>query len=304
MSTALTTTEQKPLSLSAEQVKLLKATICKGASDLELALFMEVCKSKRLDPFSGQIHAVKRSEYDKSAGGYVDRMTYQTGIDGFRLIADRTGERNGEDDPEWCGEDGIWLPIWLHKAPPSAARVRVYRKGHDKPYTGIAQWSFYAQTKKDGSPNRMWERGGPHMLAKCAEALALRKAFPSELAGLYTSDEMGQVERSRKTEAIDAEVVEELPPAPTRDLDEWNSIALLAASISPAAVRKLRPEFNAMPEGTLKESVRLILNEARQAAARREAERIASGRPPDSTPANGSAGSSAEPPTVDAGATP
>lgn len=295
MSTALTTTE---FSLSREQVQLLKATICKGASDNELALFLEVCKSKRLDPFSGQIHAVKRPEYDKASDRYVDRMTYQTGIDGFRLIADRTGERNGEDDPEWCGEDGLWVPIWLHKDPPSAARVRVYRKNHDKPYTGIAQWDFYAQTKRDGTPNRMWARGGPHMLAKCAEALALRKAFPSELAGLYTSDEMGQVERSRKTEAIEAEVADEV------DLDSWDRMVKMAASISLAKVNALKPEFEALPEGPDKETVRRLINKHKAELAKEEAKRIASGRPPDSAPANGPASPSAEPPTVDGGATP
>lgn len=179
-----------PGQLNQEQVELLKRTICEGATNDELALFLQVCKSKRLDPFSGQIYAIKRWDHNSRRM----KTSYQTGIDGFRLIADRTGERDGEDATEWCGGDGEWKEVWLNNKPPRAARVRIYRKGHARPYTGIAQWEFYAQTKKDGGLTQMWAKGGPHMLAKCAEALALRKAFPRELSGLYTRDEMAQDE--------------------------------------------------------------------------------------------------------------
>lgn len=177
-------------SLKREQIDILKQTICKGASDAELALFLEVCKAKRLDPFSGQIHAVKRKERNQDTNSWEERLSWQVGIDGFRALAERTGDRDGMDPPEWCGDDGRFVQVWLEKKPPRACRVRVYRKGVARPYEAIALWDFYVQTKSDGNPNRMWARGGPAMLAKCAEALALRMAFPLDLADLYAPEEM------------------------------------------------------------------------------------------------------------------
>lgn len=189
------------LDLGREKVELLKRTICQGATDDELELFAHVCRRTGLDPFARQIHFTKRRQYDERAGGYVEKMSIQTGIDGFRLVADRTGQRDGDEGPFWCGKDGKWVDVWLMETPPAAARVVVWRKGHAKPYVGTATWGAYVQTKKDGNPNRMWSPSGmgPHMLAKCAEALALRKAFPMELGGLCTTDEMGQADSEAPT---------------------------------------------------------------------------------------------------------
>jgi phage recombination protein Bet len=219
LQTVSTDSQSAAVALSPEQVQLLKDTICKGATNDELALFIQVCKSKKLDPFSGQIHAVKRWANGR------ETMTYQTGIDGFRLLAERTGLRAGMDGPFWCGADGKWMDVWLSPDPPKAARVIVYTKGSDKGYAGTAYWDFYVQTKKSGEPNRMWAKGGPNMLAKCAEALALRMAFPSELSGVYTSDEMGQAENepqqrvrlTRKELAIEAVKGELLAGWSTKD---------------------------------------------------------------------------------------
>jgi hypothetical protein len=67
-------------------------------------------------------------------------------------------------------------------------------KGSDEPTVGVALYREYVQRKKDGTPNRMWATMPAAMLAKCAEALALRKAFPQELAGIYSDAEMEQAE--------------------------------------------------------------------------------------------------------------
>lgn len=179
-------TQQPKLTFDDEQVKLLKNTICPTATEEEHALFVQRCISTGLDPFANQIYLVKRSA--------TSPATTQTGIDGFRLVAQRTGERDGEDAPEWCGEDGKFHPIWTGKKPPLACRVIVYRKGHSRGYPALAYWEFYAQKKADGELNNIWTKGAAHMLCKCAEALALRKAFPNELSGLYTSDEMHQAD--------------------------------------------------------------------------------------------------------------
>lgn len=177
MSTALTT-------FNGEQVTLIKQTIARGATDQELALFLAQCSRTGLDPFSRQIYWISR-------GG---KGSTQVSIDGFRVIAERSGEMDGQEC-HWCDEDGVWVDVWLKKVPPAAARILVYRKGCSKPFPGIAKWSEYAQ-----AAGQMWSKMPATMLAKCAEALALRKAFPHQLSGLYTPDEMAQADNGR-TEA-------------------------------------------------------------------------------------------------------
>ena len=163
--------------MSREQIELVKRTVAKGTTDDELQLFLYTAKKVGLDPLVKQIHAIKRW----SAKDNKEIMSIQTGIDGYRLIADRTGKYAGNDDYEF--DDSENQPKW--------AKARVWKivGGLRCQFEATARWSQYYPGDKQGF---MWKKMPHVMLGKCAEGLALRKAFPAELSGVYTFDEMAQ----------------------------------------------------------------------------------------------------------------
>jgi phage recombination protein Bet len=204
-----------------DAIALIKRTIAKDATDDELRLFILQCQRTGLDPFARQINAIKR-------GG---RLSIETSIDGFRLIAERSGKYAGQLGPWWADGSQTWRELWLGKDPPRAAKVGVLRHDFKEPLYAIARWESYAQSTPP------WARMPDLMLAKCAESLALRKAFPQELSGLYTADEgetVGPADVGVDTSPAAARAVllqgaVEVPDAapPTRELDgvpleEWH----------------------------------------------------------------------------------
>lgn len=178
-------------SIDNEKLALIKQTVAKGATDLELDLFLHACKRTGLDPLMKQIYAIKRW----SAADNRDVMSFQTGIDGYRLIADRTGKYAGSDEPSFMvSADGL----------PEVASVTVTKMVDGVPckFSASARWLEYVQRNRQGQPTSMWQKMPFLMLGKCAEALALRKAFPAELSGVYTHEEMMQADTDPQANPI------------------------------------------------------------------------------------------------------
>jgi phage recombination protein Bet len=155
--------------------------------------FIQVCNRLGLDPFAKQIYLIRR--WDKRQNKHI--ASVQVSIDGFRVVAERSRKYRGQTMPEWCGPDGVWRDVWLSNEPPAAARVGVWREGNREPLYRVALWRSYAQQ------SGLWNNMPEVMLLKCAEAAALRAAFPNDLGGIYTTDEMEQANGHPPPPAID-----------------------------------------------------------------------------------------------------
>lgn len=164
-----------------EQIELIKRTVAKGTTNDELQLFLYIAKRTGLDPFARQIYCMKRWDSTQNK----DVMTPQTGIDGFRLVADRTG-KYAPGNISWNIVNG--------RVVSATATIKKLVADTWHEVTATAFFEEYAQHKNDDTLTRMWTKMPKLMIGKCAEALVLRKAFPAELSGVYTHDEMMQAD--------------------------------------------------------------------------------------------------------------
>lgn len=220
----------------------------------ELSAFLHLCQRTRLDPFSRQIYLIGR--YDKR----VQRKVYtpQTSIDGYRVIAHRAAAEAshplGYEDTLWCDGSGKWRDVWLSDAPPAAAKVTVIRNGMR--FSVVARYTEYVQTNRDGGPSGLWGKMPATMTAKCAEALALRMAFPHDLAGVYTAEEMGQADNPAPADAPAKE--RHLRRVQPGEADQWATPAIPAQKTAAEGREYLREALDA-PDA---DAVRRIYREA------------------------------------------
>lgn len=197
-----------------KQIAALKQVGLENVPKPELAVFLHYCQRTGLDPFARQIYMINRGA----------KYTIQASIDGLRIVAQRSGNYGGQTAPMWCGEDGEWKEVWTSKEPPIAAKIGVYYKDSLNPTWGIAKFESYA-VYYNGKLSNLWAKMPDLMIAKCAEALALRKAFPNDLSGIYTDDEMNQADNTPepiKVSKIDLHVVKQEGKEPKHV--DWDSL--------------------------------------------------------------------------------
>jgi len=200
---------------NASQMKLVRSTVAAECNEPEFNLFIEVAQRLGLDPFRKQIYAVvyNANKPDKR------KMAIITGIDGFRALAERSrAYRPDEDEPQYFYDDnlkGPSNPLGIERCV-----VTVHKFGPDGswyPLKGVAYWDEFApiipggkwedkgDTWRDGNPKKTfapdgtftlqagnWVTMGRVMIAKCAEAQALRRGWPEDLSGVYSPEEMDQ----------------------------------------------------------------------------------------------------------------
>lgn len=164
--------------------------------------FLAHCRRTQLDPIARQIYAIHRD----------GKWGIQVSIDGARLIAERSQKYEGQTPVQWTGDGQTWVDVWLDQKPPAAARVGIYKAGFREPMIAVANFSAYAA----GGP--MWSKMPALMLGKCAEMLALRKAFPQDLSGLYSSEEMDQAGQPQQPAQEPEQTPHDRPePEPSED---------------------------------------------------------------------------------------
>jgi len=186
---ALAVVDHGSLQFTEQQEEMIRANFSTGATKSEFEVLMAIAKARKLNPLLKQVYFVKRK--DKKLN--KDVWSVQVSIDGLRAIAERTGAYDGQDEPEFEHDKEGYITL---------ARVKVYKKGVSRPFVGVARWSEYVQ-EYDGKPTKFWADMPYTMLGKCAEALAIRKAFPEDSGGLYVAEEMMQGEAPQQLQYRD-----------------------------------------------------------------------------------------------------
>ena len=238
--------------LKRSQVELIKNTVAKGANDDELRLFLAVCHGAQLNPFLRQAHLVPF--WDGKVGG--ERRAIIVGIDGFRTIAESSGKYAGNDDIIFAGEGDVEYMPYGAKTPkkvshPGMATATVYKMIENQrfAFAATARWDEYYPGEKKGM---QWLKMPYLMLGKCAEALALRKAFPKQLSGIYAQEEMDQATVEQPEQ---------------RQQKNFQSVMILAEKSSIAEVKKTMEKIAASDKYTPEQKTEFMkVAEARIAA--------------------------------------
>jgi phage recombination protein Bet len=185
-----------------EEFDLIRSQIAPEATAEELKLFLYQAQLTGLNPLTRQLYCIHRNV--KQGANWIKKMTIQTSIDGFRVIAERSGTYGGQSEPIFTYDKEGKLV---------SCKVSVFRFRENVRYeaaVGVAYWDEYAPKNNEGKVTGMWAKMEHTMLAKVAESLALRKSYPQDLSGLYTSEEMNQSDVQNPAYIKKHEIAEDL----------------------------------------------------------------------------------------------
>jgi phage recombination protein Bet len=261
-----------------EQEQIILDTCCGGAPASEARALIAVAAARGLNPILGECYFVKR--YDSQTK--KDKWAVQASIDSFRIKAEQTGLYAGQDEPEYEYNDRGEVVL---------ARVRVWRKDWPRPAVGVARWDEYVQTTREGDPTKFWRTMPHNQLAKCAEALALRKAFPAVLAKVYAEEEMGQADNETPLNQRRLGTTQKAPelPAARSDAETYEAICqAIDAAESKGALNKVAAMTRkAKADGKLVDADYTAIVRASNAKAALLADRPSEPRPPSEPPPSG-----------------
>lgn len=228
----------------------LQNSVFPGAKDESILLAVDYCKARKLDILKKPCHIVPMSVTDAKTGNKNWRDVIMPGIYEQRITAFRTGQMAGQDEPVFGDTvtfGGIEAPEWC--------RVTVYRFINNErcAFSHTEYFSEACATTKEGKPNSMWSKRPRGQLAKCAEAGALRKAFPDELGGVITADEVNEEPINQHSAAtpdsgttvIDTQSVELITPEQIKEIEnlievtDSNLAGLLAAAGNVPSIEKI-----------------------------------------------------------------
>lgn len=213
------------------------------APEPDQLVFLHYCQRTKMDPFTRQIYMIGRWDGQEQRKKY----TIQMAIDGFRIIAQRSHQYAGQTEPLWCGPDGVWRDVWTFAEPPVAAKVGVLRHGWPAPTYAVAHFKEFAAKDGKGNLTAMWRRMPANQIAKCAEAAALRKAFPHDLSGIYIPEEMERADEIQVPESVAKTEPEQI---------DWDArIAEAAGDVD--ALRRLYDEAKGVDPNNLELAERL-----------------------------------------------
>ena len=230
--------ERRPgeLVFTEQEIDLIRKTkMPDGSTEEDVQLLIYYARQTGLNPLLNQVYPARRK----------GKTTPQATIDGFRLAAERTGQYLGQTVPMFCGDDGLWTDAWTGNKPPTLAKVGILRKGFKEPLYGIARYAGYVQRNLKGEIMDTWQKMPDVMLAKTAEALAFRKAFPNILSGIYTPEEMGHLDED---EQDDERTPDDQKPKPPQQITPATSASRPSATSTPqSATSKPTPASQPTP---------------------------------------------------------
>ena len=201
--------------ITEAQWRTLMTSLYPGAKAESVLMVIDYCAARKLDPLKRPCHIVPMEVKDPKTGSYAWRDVVLPGIYELRTTAQRSGVYLGHSAPDYGPLEtvaGVAAPTWC--------AMTFWRWNGDAgvraEYPVRVLFREVVATTKDKKANSRWSKAPVQMLTKCTEAAGLREAFPDEIGGEQTAEEMdGQ-------RAIDVQAVEATPlPAPPEGYQDW-----------------------------------------------------------------------------------